>query len=397
MNDVSGEDLRRRQTERQMALDKGLAGIMGGFKTMDDRLKTERAEALEQQKRKDERRKELGKDYSPAQVEALMERESELENKAKAEKENAPNIFQRLFGATDESKPTDAKDSPGILDKLMGAKETGGEYVPLKQKLTGDRMSNEFMGPPTKNTEILKEIYAPGYKTRTQKANELDIENKVNTGIVLRDKANEASKTFDEKDSTKKYKMMLDAMAGRQATRQSFQNTESTQRQRLMEVDRFNSKNAPLLTSVKAANDVEGLLNLAKKGNPIAGEAAKNKILRLSDERGALSDQDRASLGGSKAIDDKIKQIAQTALTGSLTPDNIRYLEDIAIRLGKTSRENLEKATRRHAKSVSRILQVPEEEIYKDLVFDQSGDGSMPQTEADELEEYKRLKAKAGK
>lgn len=70
-------------------------------------------------------------------------------------------------------------------------------------------------------------------------------------------------------------------------------------------------------------------LNLAKAGNPIASEAAKSQLARLSGEVGVLTDYDVARFGGSKAWKERVSQAVQQASDGTLTAKNAAFLQEI--------------------------------------------------------------------
>lgn len=76
-----------------------------------------------------------------------------------------------------------------------------------------------------------------------------------------------------------------------------------------------------------AANNALALL---KSDLPIADEASKTQLARLSGEVGNLTEQDLARFGGSKDLKERASQLFKTASEGKLTPGNRRQLVRIA-------------------------------------------------------------------
>lgn len=74
-------------------------------------------------------------------------------------------------------------------------------------------------------------------------------------------------------------------------------------------------------------------VNLIELGNPIADEASKGQIARLSGEVGVLTDQDIARFGGSKAINERMQQAITQAYEGKLTKENRALLKTVATRI----------------------------------------------------------------
>ena len=117
---------------------------------------------------------------------------------------------------------------------------------------------------------------------------------------------------------------------------------QTIDKKRLAFVDKFNKdkvvqKNDEMIA---ASTNMLAQLNLVKEGNPIAAEAVKTFGARASGEVGNLTEADLQRFGGSKALSERLSQGLQQALTGTLTPTNIGFLEDVAKAMSSSAAEN---------------------------------------------------------
>ena len=91
-------------------------------------------------------------------------------------------------------------------------------------------------------------------------------------------------------------------------------------------------------------------------GNPITQEAAKTFAARASGEVGALSDQDRASFGGSKAIVARINQVMEQATTGKLSDENKKFMKELADKFENAGRRDLKSRLDMYSAQASKRL-----------------------------------------
>lgn len=123
---------------------------------------------------------------------------------------------------------------------------------------------------------------------------------------------------------------------------------------------------------IQSASTLRDMVN----GNPITQEAAKTFAAKASGEVGALSDQDRAAYGGSKAIIERLNQIAKQASTGELTETNKRFMLELADKFEQTGKRDLEVRLNLYTKQAAKRIQKPEDELREiirpDLAIDQN-------------------------
>lgn len=119
--------------------------------------------------------------------------------------------------------------------------------------------------------------------------------------------------------------------------------------------------------------------------NPIMSEAVKTQLARAVGEKGALSEGDIARLGSSKQITEKLEQIWETyAVSGSLSDDNRRYLQEIADVLGNTGKKNKELRAREFAGQRG-FGSFDQEQLYSTyMATPYSGDKKEPKKEKSE-------------
>jgi len=118
-------------------------------------------------------------------------------------------------------------------------------------------------------------------------------------------------------------------------------------------------------SSIDAASNVR---ELVMSGNPIAASAIPTYMARASGEVGNLSEADKRPFGGSQAILKRMEASLTQMATGRLTPDNQKFLIDLADVMENSAVSNLD----RRAKEVSTQYGEASEfldsdEIYKNL------------------------------
>lgn len=96
------------------------------------------------------------------------------------------------------------------------------------------------------------------------------------------------------------------------------------------------------LAALQDAVAADSLLLAANSGNPIAANAARTKLARMSGEVGALSDTDLAAYGGSPALKSRAKRFANLQKTTvPLTKPEIAQLQEIVNIFEKSARMNM--------------------------------------------------------
>ena len=82
-------------------------------------------------------------------------------------------------------------------------------------------------------------------------------------------------------------------------------------------------------------------LALLHSDNPVANQAAKTQLARLSGEVGVLTDRDVERFGGSKALLSKLNQAIAETTTGKLSKENKAFLVDVANSFYKSAQNSL--------------------------------------------------------
>lgn len=104
-------------------------------------------------------------------------------------------------------------------------------------------------------------------------------------------------------------------------------------------------------------------VSLLMSDNPVANQAAKTQLARLSGEVGVLTDADVSRFGGSKAVMSRAKQAAQEALSGKLTPENRSFLLAVAQRFEENARFKLDERLTNLAQGQSTAFGIPYENV----------------------------------
>ena len=113
---------------------------------------------------------------------------------------------------------------------------------------------------------------------------------------------------------------------------------------------------------IVAAEDVQELL---ASNNPIADETSKSRLARLAGEVGVLTDNDIKRFAGSKATRASFAQEIERMATGKLTPENRKYMLDVANLMKERRQNTLAKYAKEKAGQISTRLGVPAPEAFK--------------------------------
>ena len=81
--------------------------------------------------------------------------------------------------------------------------------------------------------------------------------------------------------------------------------------------------------------------SLLESGNPIAEQASRTQIARLSGEVGVLTDADVNRFGGKQSVAAKLQQAGKKLLTGELTKENRELLITVARRFEEAAKMGL--------------------------------------------------------
>lgn len=120
---------------------------------------------------------------------------------------------------------------------------------------------------------------------------------------------------------------------------------------------------------VKAEERIQSAATLRDMidGNPITQEAAKTFAARASGEVGALSDQDRAAYGGSKAIKDRINSIFTRAVTGELTDTDKKFMKELADKFEQAGQRDLQERLSVFSKQGTKRTKMSEDEVRETI------------------------------
>ena len=143
-------------------------------------------------------------------------------------------------------------------------------------------------------------------------------------------------------------------------------------------------------------------LALLHSDNPVANQAAKTQLARLSGEVGVLTDRDVERFGGSKALLSKLNQAIAETTTGKLSKENKAFLVDVANSFYKSAQNSLNDRLDVMAEGQSEAFNVPIDRIkplvaaYSSKPYSKDGDKKTDQisetiTTIKSDEEYNKL------
>lgn len=103
--------------------------------------------------------------------------------------------------------------------------------------------------------------------------------------------------------------------------------------------------------------------------NPVAAEAVKSMLARASGEVGAMTDQDIARFGGSRALAARATQAAAQLATGRLTEENRRFMTQVAEAMQRSADTALASRAKTLAKSRAKASGIDEADILDMLGY----------------------------
>lgn len=129
----------------------------------------------------------------------------------------------------------------------------------------------------------------------------------------------------------------------------------------------FGVASRPYVTALNSAKDTEKLAGMAKD-NPRAAGALMGKLARAAGEVGVLSDQDIKRLGGSEALDERLKRfISLSTSDQKITDEDIRSAQELAQQMQSSARENLGALTDQQVTSFVSIYGGDRDEAYRKI------------------------------
>ena len=147
-----------------------------------------------------------------------------------------------------------------------------------------------------------------------------------------------------------------------------YKKRERRNNERVNIVNKFNA-DASVKKSQQMIDGANIIKDLVVSDNPIAAGAIPTFMARASGEVGNLSEADKAPFGGSRAILTRLEAAAYQAATGKLSPDNARFLKELADIMEKRGNENIGLLAKKRAGQYSRASDfLTEQEIYDTLV-----------------------------
>lgn len=117
-------------------------------------------------------------------------------------------------------------------------------------------------------------------------------------------------------------------------------------------IDEFN-KDGSVKKSQQSLDSAGDIKNLALSGNPIAAGAIPTYAARMSGEVGNLSEADKRPFGGSMAISNRLDASLTQMAKGQLTPQNQKFIVELADIIEKRSRDKMDSVARKYAKQYS--------------------------------------------
>lgn len=156
----------------------------------------------------------------------------------------------------------------------------------------------------------------------------------------------------------------------RQDEERDYKRKERRNTERSRVVDKFNA-DASVKKSQQMIDGANVIKDLVFSDNPIAAGAIPTFMARASGEVGNLSEADKAPFGGSRAILAKLEAAAYQASKGKLSPDNARFITELANIMEKRGNENIVLLAKKRSGQYSRASDfLNEEDIFFTLVPD---------------------------
>lgn len=128
--------------------------------------------------------------------------------------------------------------------------------------------------------------------------------------------------------------------------------------------NKYTIESRPFVTALNSAKETENLAGMAKE-NPRAAGALMGKLARAAGEVGVLSDADIQRLGGSEALDERLKRFALLSTTDQkITDADIASAQQLAKAMQASARSNLDSLTEDQVSSFVSIYGGTPEEAH---------------------------------
>ena len=119
-------------------------------------------------------------------------------------------------------------------------------------------------------------------------------------------------------------------------------------------------------TVLEAADDLEAFLT---EGNPLSSSVAKEKLARMVQPKGILTEDDLKRMGGSQAFMDRFQSFIEQQKTGTLDPKLKEYLQETTAVFRKRAQEVLMEKTDFTVNSLANNFEITPEEVRKYTQF----------------------------
>lgn len=128
----------------------------------------------------------------------------------------------------------------------------------------------------------------------------------------------------------------------------------------------YNSDKKKEQDALDAVTTARGQIQ-ASATNPVAWSSTPITLARMLTGTSRINVQEIQRLGGTQAIVGKLGQIATTMANGTITPENLQYMNNLADILEQAHTANIANTATRHANQWARISKKALPDAYKDI------------------------------
>lgn len=143
---------------------------------------------------------------------------------------------------------------------------------------------------------------------------------------------------------------------------------------------------------LQMAENAKNIKEILASENPVGDQAVVNFLVKASGDVGALTESDKAPFKSSQAITERLAQIKEQYVTGKLTPENRKYLNDLADTFEKAANRSTSTMAKRISQTTAKIHGLNDNDVYNIIYPDnpeamtpvektatgQSGSGTAP-------------------
>lgn len=147
----------------------------------------------------------------------------------------------------------------------------------------------------------------------------------------------------------------------------------------------------PLKQAKVGLNRVKANIELAKKGNPLTREQLKTLVAKVVlGEVGNLAAHDKDGVSESKSLVDTIDQAVETMDSGNLSPENIKYLDEVITQAEASLNSSLENEYNGWTADIQNRLSIPRETLDKTIGSQSfAQDGGVPKQQDETPQQQK--------